>query len=268
MSYSTLRIERLDKGVVWVEIDNPPANAISDALVDDLDALLSELEADKTARVLILASAHPKTFVAGADLKMMTQNASKYAGQGGAIRDAASRMQRVFDRVAKFPRPVIAAIHGHALGGGCELALACDFRFMSGGTIGLTEVSLGLIPGAGGTQRMTLLLGRAKATELIFFAKRLSKEEAEAIGLITKAVEPERLREEVIAFAESLSERAVFAMGLAKQAMDAAVPLDHGLTVEAENFERTFGTGEPLEGIAAFLQKRPAKFLKDAAAKA
>ncbi|SIS85399.1 enoyl-CoA hydratase/isomerase family protein [Alicyclobacillus vulcanalis] len=268
MSYSTLQMERLDKGIVWVSIDNPPANAISDALVDDLDRLLTELEADQSARVLVIGSNHPKNFVAGADLKMMTQNASKFAGQGGAIRDAASRMQHVFDRIAKFPRPVVAAIHGHALGGGCELALACDFRFMSGGTIGLTEVSLGLIPGAGGTQRMTLLLGRAKAAELIFFAKRLSKEEAEAIGLITKAVEPDRLREEVLAFAQDLSERAVFAMGLAKQAMDAALPIDGGLRVEAENFERTFSTGEPLEGIAAFLQKRPAKFLKDTAAKA
>lgn len=262
MSYKTLHVETLEKGIVWVDIDNPPANAISDDLVNDLDSLLTALEADKNVRVLVIGSKHPKTFVAGADIKMMTQNAGRFAGQGGAIRDASARMQAVFDRIAKFPRPVIAAIGGHALGGGCELALACDFRIMGAGTIGLTEVSLGLIPGAGGTQRMTALLGRAKATELIFFAQRLNSEEAERIGLVTKAVAPEALRDEVLAFAGRLSEGAVQAMGLAKQAIDACIPLEAGLAREAENFERTFQTGEPLEGIAAFLQKRPAQFLK------
>jgi enoyl-CoA hydratase len=262
MSYSTLHVERLHKGIVWVDIDNPPANAISDQFVDDLERFFAESETDDTVRVIVLGSSHPKTFVAGADIKMMTANAGRFAGKGGAIRDASARMQAVFDRIAKFPRPVIAAIGGHALGGGCELALACDFRIMGAGTIGLTEVSLGLIPGAGGTQRMTALIGRAKATELIFFAKRLTAQEAERIGLVHKAVEPERLRDEVLAWAERLAEGAVRAMGLAKQAIDACQTLEYGLTLEAENFEKTFQTGEPLEGIAAFLQKRPPQFLK------
>ena len=269
MDFRTLRIERHNKGVCVWTIDNAPANAIDDTLMEDLTKASELFAADKETRVIVLTSAHPKNFLAGADLKAMIGNAGSFAGKSGGIADGSRRMQAAFDRVAKIPKPVIAAINGHALGGGCELAMACDFRFMSAGYIGLTEVSLGLIPGAGGTQRMTQLLGRAKATELIFTAKKLTPEEAERIGLITRAVEPERLMEEVFQFAEQLSECAVQAMGLAKSCIDlACAPISEGLEREAMAFEQTFSTGEPLEGLAAFFQKRKPQFLRQEIAEA
>jgi len=263
VSYQTIRMDRRDKGVVWIWVDNPPANAIDDQLMHDLEAAAAELGQDEAVRVVVITSAHHKTFLAGADLKGMVQNGSKYVGDEHAIARQSAKMQACFDRFAKMPKPVIAAINGHALGGGCELALACDFRIMSKGRIGLTEVSLGLIPGAGGTQRLTRLLGRAKATELIFLAKQLEPEEALQMGLINRVVPPERLEEETTAFAEQLAEGAVKAMGLAKRAIDAADgPIAEGLRMEAEAFAETFKTGEPIIGLAAFFQKKPPQFIR------
>lgn len=263
MSYQAIRVERRDKGVAWIIVDNPPANAIDDVLMQDLENAADELGNDKAVRVVVIASAHPKIFLAGADLKGMVQNSGKYVGEDNAIARQSAKMQACFDRFATLPKPVIAAINGHALGGGCELAMACDFRIMSKGRIGLTEVNLGLIPGAGGTQRMTRLLGRAKATELIFFAKQLEPEEALQIGLVNQVVSPERLEEAVTAFAERLAHGAVQAMGLAKRAINAAEgPLEEGLRVEAEAFSETFKTGEPMIGLAAFFQKKQPQFLR------
>jgi enoyl-CoA hydratase len=263
LSYESIRIDRRDKGVAWITIDNPPANAISDQLMIDLENAADELEADHSVRVIVITSAHEKTFVAGADLKGMIQKGSQYAGNVDGIARQSARMQQCFDRFATLPKPVIAAINGHALGGGCELALACDFRIMSKGKIGLTEVSLGLIPGAGGTQRMTRLLGRAKATELIFTSKRLEPEEALQIGIVNKVTSPEKLVEETTAFAEQLAEGAVKAMGLAKRSIHAAEgPVKDGFEVEAKAFAQTFKTGEPGVGLAAFFQKKKPQFLR------
>lgn len=263
MTYRTLKIDRRGKGVAWVLIDNPPANAISEALMADLEACAEELEADNQVRVIVVHSLHEKTFLAGADLKGMIMGGSRYAGDPDGIAKQSARMQHCFDRFAKLPKPVIAAINGYALGGGCEFALACDFRLMGKGKIGLTEVSLGLIPGAGGTQRMTHLLGRAKATELIFMARKLDAEEAFKVGLITKVVSPDAFEEEITAFAEELSEGAVKAMGLAKRAMNGALgSIENGLDIEAHCFQDTFKTGEPGVGLQAFFQKKKPQFLR------
>ncbi|HET7580053.1 MAG TPA: enoyl-CoA hydratase/isomerase family protein [Bacillales bacterium] len=263
MAYETIQMDRRYKGVAWITIDNPPANAISDQLMEELEAAADELGEDKSVRVVVITSAHHKTFVAGADLKGMIQNGSQYAGNEGGIAGQSARMQQCFDRFAKLPKPVVAAINGHALGGGCELAMACDFRIMSKGRIGLTEVSLGLIPGAGGTQRMTRLLGRAKATELIFTAKQLEPEEALQVGLVNRVAEPENLEEETTAFAEQLAEGAVQAMGLAKRSINAAEgPIEEGLELEAKSFAETFNTGEPGVGLAAFFQKKKPVFIR------
>lgn len=259
MSYSFLTIENRAKGVTWVTIDYPPVNAVGDELMEELQVAADALTADPKARVVVLTSSHPKIFLAGADLKGMMQPDSSNEDDTDPIAAACAKMQDCFNQFAIMPKPVIAAINGHALGGGCELALACDFRLMSAGTIGLTELSLGIIPGAGGTQRMTHLLGRAKATELIFSAKRLSPEEAEAQGLITKAVE--NLEEETTKFAEQLAEGAVFAMGQAKRAINAAeLPIEQGLVEEAKAFSNTFQSDEPSIGLAAFFQKETPTF--------
>ncbi len=259
MSYSCLTMEVRDKGVAWVTIDHPPVNAIGEDLMAELHQVADAVTDASNIRVLVITSNHPKIFLAGADLKgMMGTEASDE--EVDPIEQACTTMQACFNRFSDMNKPVIAAINGHALGGGCELALACDFRFMSQGKIGLTELSLGIIPGAGGTQRMTRILGRAKALENIFLARKLTPAEAEAQGLISKAVE--NLEEETTQFAEQLAEGAVFAIGQAKQAINAAeLPLEKGLSEEAKAFSRTFQSDEPSIGLAAFFQKEKPQFL-------
>src|SRR5690625_5144461 len=259
MSYKSIKVEKQNKGVTWLYINNEPVNAIDDILMDELEEAADQLENDKETRVIVIASRHEKIFLAGADLKGLMAGTGPSDDGSDPIAMQSERMQRCFDRFARLKKPVIAAINGHALGGGCELALACDFRIMSQGKIGLTELSLGIIPGAGGTQRMTHLLGRAKATELIFLAKKLTPEEAYQIGLITQVVED--LEAETTQFAERLAEGAIHAMGLAKQAINAAEkPLEEGLAFEAKAFSKTFTTEEPGIGLMAFFQKEKPQF--------
>ncbi|MBT2218112.1 enoyl-CoA hydratase/isomerase family protein [Virgibacillus dakarensis] len=262
MAYQTIHIEKRAKGVTWITIDNPPVNAIGEELMQELEDVAEACGTDQSVRVVVITSNHPKIFLAGADLKGMVQNSGDYAGEEDAIAKQSARMQACFHRFATMQKPVIAAINGHALGGGCELAMACDFRIMGNGRIGLTEVSLGLIPGAGGTQRMTQLLGRGKAMELIFTASQLEAQAAEEIGLIHQAVPPEELEMKTTEFAEKLAEGAVQAMGLAKRAINAAErPIEEGLEVEAYAFGDTFQTEEPGVGLAAFFQKEKPQFI-------
>lgn len=261
MELKSMMVEYLDKGVCLLTIDNPPANTLSNELQEDIFRLVDELGNNPQVRAIVFTSAHPKIFIAGANLN---QVGGKNSGTNNES-DGISRMQEAFNKLESIPKPTIAAINGHALGGGCEFVLACDFRLMSTvGTIGLTEVSLGLLPGAGGTQRMTKLLGKAKATELMFLGKRLRAEEAEAIGLINQAVSPEELLQEAIALATRLAEGAVQAMGLTKECILAAtdLSLEEGLKVEREAFLKTLQTGESEEGIKAFFEKRKPEFIK------
>lgn len=262
MEFATINIHKRDKGVAWLMINNPPVNAINDTLMDDLEKAADVLENDPDVRVIVIASQHPKIFLAGADLKAMIANSADYAGEENGIEKGSMRMQNCFHRFSTLEKPAIAAINGHALGGGCELAMACDFRIMGKGRIGLTEVSLGILPGAGGTQRLTRLVGRAKALELIFTAKQLEAKEAEEIGLIHRAVNPEHFEQEVTEFAELLAQGAVKAMGLAKRAVNAAdLPIEKGLQIEAKAFAETFLTDEPAIGLTAFFNKEKATFI-------
>lgn len=261
MSYQTIAIDKRSKGVTWVTVDNPPVNAIDEELMQELEGAVDELTEDNSVRVVVLASNHPKIFLAGADLKGMIQN-SGGDEEENVIAKQSARMQACFHHFATMQKPVIAAINGHALGGGCELAMACDFRIMGKGRIGLTELSLGLIPGAGGTQRMTRLLGRAKAMELIFTAKQLEAKKAVELGLVNHATEPENLEADTAMFAEQLAEGAVHSMGLAKRAINAAEgSIEEGLEVEAHAFGDVFMTEEPSIGLAAFFQKEKPQFL-------
>lgn len=266
MAYQLIEIERRDKGVTWIQIDNPPANAIGKELMQELEEAVEELTHDSKTRVVVVASKNPKIFLAGADLKGMISGSSDLVEDliaDNFIEKESARMQRCFQKFQDMPKPVIAAINGYALGGGCELALACDFRLMGSGKIGLTEVSLGLIPGAGGTQRMTQILGRAKAMEMIFLAKRIEAKEAEKIDLIHRAIDPDNFEEEVTTFAEKLAIGAVKAMGLAKKAINATdKSLSEGLKVEARAFAETFSSDEPSIGLAAFFLKQKANFLE------
>lgn len=262
MEFATINIHKRDKGVAWLMINNPPVNAINDTLMDDLEKAADVLENDPDVRVIVIASQHPKIFLAGADLKAMIANSADYAGEENGIEKGSMHMQNCFHRFSTLEKPVIAAINGHALGGGCELAMACDFRIMGKGRIGLTEVSLGILPGAGGTQRLTRLVGRAKALELIFTAKQLEAKEGKEIGLIHQAVNPEHFEQEVTEFAELLAQGAVKAMGLAKRAVNAAdLPIEKGLQIEAKAFAETFLTDEPAIGLTAFFNKEKATFI-------
>ncbi|KPV44734.1 enoyl-CoA hydratase/isomerase family protein [Alicyclobacillus ferrooxydans] len=255
MEYRTLQIEEREQGIVIVTLSNPPVNAMGEVLRDDLHQFTEETRQNKSRRVVVFKSDHPKIFLAGADLQGMSQ------GQTASPKEGSQRLQRVLDEIEALPQPTIAAISGHALGGGCEFAMACDFRIMSGGTIGLTEVSLGLIPGAGGTQRMTRLLGVARATELIFLAKRLGPQEAQRMGLVHKVVHPEHLMDEAMAFATTLSEGAVGAMGLAKRCIRAAFgSMEAGLEQESDAFAAALSSREAKEGISAFFAKRKPNF--------
>lgn len=258
MELKTMKVEIKEKGVCLITIDNPPANTLSDDLQKDVYDIVEKLGKDPEVRVIVFASAHPKIFIAGANLNTM-------GGSSDGPRDYAEgcrTMQEALNQLESLPKPTIAAINGHALGGGCEFVMACDIRIMGAGTIGLTEVTLGLIPGAGGTQRLTRLLGKAKATELMFLGKRLKADEAEKIGLVHRATSPESLLSEALALAEQLAEGAVQAMGLIKTSINAAEsPLEDGLKVEREAFAKTFTTGEPQEGVKAFFEKRKPNFI-------
>ncbi|KZN99585.1 enoyl-CoA hydratase/isomerase family protein [Pseudobacillus badius] len=260
MNLQTMKAQYLDSGVCLLTIDNPPANTLSLELQQDLYEVVDTLGKDPDVRVIVFASAHPKIFIAGANLNNVNGDGTKPVDYDEGCR----QMQEAFNRLEQIPKPTVAVINGHALGGGCEFVLACDFRLMSDtGTIGLTELSLGLIPAAGGTQRLTRLLGKAKATEMILLGKRLKAEEAERIGLVHQVTSAEALLEEALAFADKLANGAVQAMGLAKACIYAAAeePLASGLKIEREAFAKTFTTGEPDEGLAAFFEKRRPDFI-------
>ncbi len=165
-------------------------------------------------------------------------------------------------RLANFPKPTIAAINGHCFGGGLEVAIACDFRIAaSRAKLGQTEVNLGLVPGAGGTQRLVRLLGQARAKELVFLGSRLTADEAVAIGLVTKAVTNEAFATEVRSFAEKLAKQAPIAIRLAKALLNRSdMPIDAALEMEAMAFGLVSSTEDIYEGLQAFMEKREPKF--------
>jgi len=218
--------------------------------------------------VVVLTSAIDRYFMAGADIKLM-------GGEDGFDRENPATLERIaqmsrrsqaaFSQVEHFPKPLIAAINGHALGGGCELALVCDYRLMiddGRSTIGLTETSLGLIPGAGGTQRLPRLIGQAKATEMIFEAVRLKAPEALRIGLVNAAISPDGFEQAVAERAQKLARSAPVALRLAKEAIIAGMERAPGKAyeVEAENFGRTAMTEDAAIGIMSFVSKQPPEF--------
>ena len=258
MALKVMEIERLDNGVVTIGINSPPANTLSAAVQNDIQQVIEQYGEDSNTRVLVFHSANPKIFMAGADLGAMGSS----AGEGG-MEKGVKFVQDLFNQLESLNKPTIAAIDGHALGGGCEFTLACDFRVMGGGTIGLTELTLGLIPGAGGTQRLTKLIGAAKAKELILLGTRLSAQEAQDVGLVHRAVEPGNALQESLKLAQQLAAGAVETMGLAKQAIAAAeLPLKEGLAVERQAFIKAVSSPEAKEGVGAFMQKRKPNFLQ------
>jgi enoyl-CoA hydratase len=248
--------ERFDDGVAVVRLDNPPVNALSRAVLGELASTAAALRADESVKAVVVTG-EGKAFAAGADISEFGDR--ERAGEIGAAFRAA------FDAVAAIPRPVIAAVHGVALGGGMELALACDLRLAADSArLGQPEILLGIIPGAGGTQRLPRLVGPARAKELIWSGRQVKADEALAIGLVDRVVPADDLPDAARAWADELAAGAVAAMGLAKRVIDDGLdgPLTEGLDLERDAFVEVFDTEDAQTGVRSFLEHGPgnAKF--------
>ena len=241
-------------------------NAIAPDLVDELESAFDELGRDESVRCVVLASAYEKYFSVGADLTAMGGSVDREAPDALEKMTAMiERMDAQFSNIEACPKPVVAAVNGHALGGGCELTLCCDYRIMvedGRSRIGQSEAALGIMPGAGGTQRLPRLIGKARALPMLLEATRLSAREAEAIGLVTKAVAPGELESEVSALADRLSKSATLALALIKDAVNRGLdlPLQEALKIEARNFARSALSEDAVIGVMAFLQKQSPEF--------
>ncbi len=240
-------------------------NSIAADLMGELREAFEELGGDPDCRVVVLQSAYERYFSVGADLGAMGGMDRSSAGAEERIASLMRENGAGFDAIAACPRPVIARINGHALGGGCELALCCDYRVMvedGRSRIGQTESSLGIIPGAGGTQRLVRLIGRSKALPLLYESTRLSATEAEALGLVNRAVAPDDLDAAVDELAGRLARSATLAIALIKDAVNRGqdAPLAEGLAVEARNFSRAALSEDAVAGIVAFFQKSEPEF--------
>ena len=233
-------------------------NTLTPEFFEDLDRALGELRADETVRCLMIIGSGDRAFSAGADLTSFTEVSKAFK-----VWRSSRRSQEVFLRLANFPKPTVAAINGHCFGGGLELALACDFRIAAKrARLGQTEVNLGLVPGAGGSQRLVRILGQAKAKELVMLGSRLTADEAASLGLLTKAVENEAFAAEVRGFSERLAKQAPIAIRLAKVLLNRAIdtPIDASLEMEAMAFGLVTSSEDVFEGLQAFLEKREPKF--------
>ncbi len=253
---TVVRLERLpEERIAVVTLDRPPMNAIDEEVARGIAASAAELEGDLETRAVLVESAVEGVFMAGADLLMIESLAPEQV-------DEALRIQEIFNAFAALPQPTVAAINGHALGGGCELALACDFRFMARGQgrIGQPEVRLGLIPGAGGTQRVTRIVGQARATALLMKGIQLDADEAERDGLVHFAVDEIELAERAHDFTLRLARQAPIALRAIKRAIRAAYDGD-GFAVEREGFRETLLSDDAKIGVKAFFAGESAEFL-------
>ncbi len=252
-----VRVTR-DGHVVTVMLNRPEAaNSFSRAMLDAFASAVDALAGDGDARVVVVTAAGDKVFSAGADLK-------ERAGMSpDEVRAVVTQIRETIGAVAALPMPTVAAISGAALGGGTELALACDIRLASSAaTMGLTETSLAIIPGGGGTQRLARLVGPGRAKELILTARRIDAAEAFAIGLVQEIVEPEDLRARAAELASAIAANGPIAVRAAKEAIDRGLdlPLDDALRLETELYGSTIDTRDRLEGLAAFKEKRPPEY--------
>ena len=247
-----------DDGLAVITIDRPHArNAIS---LETMDQLEKALDGADGARALVLTGAGDRAFVSGGDLKELSALRTEHEAASMAF-----RMRTICDRIAGFPTPTIAALNGHALGGGCELALACDFRIMARGRpkIGVPEVKLGLLPSGGGTTRLPRLIGRTAALDLLLRGRPIGADDAERIGLITEATEPEDLHRRASGLAAELASLPPLAVREIKRCVDLGLdgPLSAGFALEERGNIALAQTADAREGVAAFNERRPPRFI-------
>lgn len=257
MEYNNILMEK-GQGLAIVTINRPKSlNALNKETLEELLHCFKELGQDRAIQVALVTGAGEKAFVAGADISYM-QGLDPAEGKiFGRLGHAVTRA------IENLPQPVIAAVNGFALGGGCELALACDIRLASDNAkFGQPEVNLGIIPGFGGTQRLPRLIGKGLANELIFSGKIIDAEEACRIGLVNRVVPQDKLMEECRELALLIASRGPGAVRLCKEVVNNGMEMDlhRACSYEADLFALCFASGEQKEGMAAFLEKRPPQF--------
>jgi len=253
MTYENLIVEKKGRTGI-ITLNHPPVNAWNWGMMEEFERAVDAAEADNEIRVLILTGGGEKCFSAGFDVSDAA-NSHKTSPKG----------RELWTRIDRFPKPVIAAINGFAMGGGLELAMSCQFRIMIDdpkATIGLTELNLGIIPGWGGTQRLTRIVGKAKALDMILFSKRIDAKEALSIGLINRISTREKLMDDAISLADILAKRPPIAVGCVLKAISAYdyEGLAAGLKAEAEGSAAVGRSKDCVEGFTAFLEKRDPVF--------
>jgi len=257
MSFENIILE-VDDSIATIFFNRPKAlNALNNALFDELDTALNQIGANEAIKVLILTGAGDKAFVAGADiseLAKMTPLQAKYFSKKG---------QQIFSKIEGLPIPAIAAVNGFALGGGSEAALACDFIYASEKAVfGLPEITLGLIPGFGGTQRLARLVGNNRAKEMVFTGKNIPAQQALEYGMVNQVCPHDTLMETVLKTASVMASRGRVALRAAKEVIQSgtAADLETGCRIENDAFGLTMSSEDAKEGTTAFLEKRKPEF--------
>lgn len=241
--------------VALVRLNRPPVNALSDQVAVELHEAFGKCEDPVVRAVVVTGQPH---FAAGADIKGF-----KETFESGGKETTASTLLDAIARLDSLDKPTIAAVHGYALGGGCELSLGCDFRYMAeDARIGQPEVLLGLIPGAGGTQRLQRVVGFQKAKDIVYTGRQVGAEEAEAIGYADKIAPADEVLDLAMRDAAEWATKPTRAIAEAKRALAAGrgIPLDEALAIEQDAFQATFATEDAVEGVNAFIEKRQAEF--------
>jgi len=254
MAYETLLLSREESFAV-VTLNRPPANAISEGLIRELNAALNELRDDDAVRAVVLTGSGERIFCGGADLGS--------AFSGGDVEAFIRFGNSVMRKMERFPKPIIAAVNGHAMGGGCEIAMACHLRLLKeGARMGQTESNLGIIPGYGGTQRLPRLVGRGRALQLILSGAMISAQEAYRIGLVNEIVPATDLITRAEAILKKIASNAPIAVKFALEAANKGMDTSQGegLLLEASYFGLCAATEDKKEGTTAFLEKRAPQF--------
>lgn len=253
--YKSVKVE-LEDGIFWLTLNRPEArNALDANMLREIDMAIKEAEAHNDVKVIVIQGAGEKSFAAGADIRQLNEREPLEALVPG--------MQGVYSRIESCTKVTIAAIRGFALGGGCELAMACDIRLATkNAKFGLPELNLGIVPAAGGTQRLSRMVGKGRALDMILTGKIIDGEEAERIGLVSYFVEEEALQEKIQEVAEKVLKKGPVAIMLAKRAVHKGYDMDTDTALWMEKLSQAvaFGTEDKHEGTLAFLEKRQAEF--------